>query len=211
MVASGFSMTALLEMETFVSNCVKVFEQRLDEFVKTNRSMDLGHWLQCYAFDVIGEITASFPACASDDRANTAKFAKRFGFMDKGEDVGDIMQTLEGFLSYSAKMGMIPELHAPFTKIVSMLRPNAVALEALREVWYTSHLKDWFDLPQFARAAVEERQKTGADHADFVSRFLKTHQEKPDDFPMSDVYKMCMVLVYVSNLPNSESCQRNES
>lgn len=59
MVASGFSMTALLEMEDFVSDCVKVFETRLREFADNGHPVDMGHWLQCYAFDVIGEITAS--------------------------------------------------------------------------------------------------------------------------------------------------------
>lgn len=44
------------------------------------------------------------------------------------------MQTLDGFLSYSAKMGVIPELHPLYTKLVSILYPNAVPLEALREV-----------------------------------------------------------------------------
>jgi hypothetical protein len=66
------------------------------------------------------------------------KFARRFGFLDKGEDIGKIMGTLDGFLSYSAKMGMLPALHAPYTKIMSILHPNAVALESLREVVFTS-------------------------------------------------------------------------
>lgn len=54
-------MTALLEMEDFVSECVKLFEQRLAQFAHSSKSIDMGHWLQCYAFDVIGEITVSFP------------------------------------------------------------------------------------------------------------------------------------------------------
>lgn len=50
-------MTALLEMEDFVSKCVKVFETRMREFATSGQSLDMAHWLQCYAFDVIGEIT----------------------------------------------------------------------------------------------------------------------------------------------------------
>ncbi|KIX00635.1 uncharacterized protein Z518_09700 [Rhinocladiella mackenziei CBS 650.93] len=87
MVAAGFSMTALMEMEGFVSNCVAIFETRLDEFADQKEPIDMGNWLQCYAFDVIGEIT----------------FARRFGFLDRGKDVGNIMKALDGFLSYSAK------------------------------------------------------------------------------------------------------------
>jgi cytochrome P450 len=60
MVASGFSLSALLEMEDFVSECVKVFETRMAEFSDAGQPIDMAHWLQCYAFDVIGEITVIF-------------------------------------------------------------------------------------------------------------------------------------------------------
>jgi hypothetical protein len=120
MVANGFSMTALLEMESLVDDCVKVFESRLDDFVESRQVIDLGHWLQCYAFDVIGQIT----------------FSKRFGFLDKGNDIGGMMKTLDGFLSYSAKMGMIPSLHGPYTKLLGYVTPKANPLETVRKVCY---------------------------------------------------------------------------
>ncbi|KAK1764513.1 cytochrome P450 [Phialemonium atrogriseum] len=164
MVASGFSMSALLEMEDFVSECVKVFETRMNEFAESGQALDMAHWLQCYAFDVIGEIT----------------FAKRFGFMDRGEDVGNTIQTLEGFLSYSAKMGVLPELHAPYSRLKSLLFPGSAPLETVGE---------------FAVKAVEDRKRAGAEHRDLVSRFLQTHEEKPGEFPMSEVYKMCTVMI----------------
>lgn len=50
-------MSSLLEMEDFVSQCVKVFESRMREFAESGQAVDMAHWLQCYAFDVIGEIT----------------------------------------------------------------------------------------------------------------------------------------------------------
>jgi hypothetical protein len=56
-VANAYSMTALLEMEPFVDQCASGFETRLREFADTKTTFDLGHWLQCYAFDVVGEIT----------------------------------------------------------------------------------------------------------------------------------------------------------
>lgn len=136
MVASGFSMSALLEMEDFVSECVKVFETRMNEFAESGQSLDMAHWLQCYAFDVIGEITVSdhWDDSDIDGLAHAAQFAKRFGFMDKGEDVGNTIQTLEGFLSYSAKMGVLPELHAPYSRLKSLLFPGSAPLETVGEV-----------------------------------------------------------------------------
>ncbi|OIW35197.1 cytochrome P450 [Coniochaeta ligniaria NRRL 30616] len=170
LVSSGFSMTSLLAMEDFVSECVKVFEARMTGFADSGQSVDMAHWLQCYAFDVIGEIT----------------FAKRFGFMDRGEDIGNTMQTLEGFLSYSAKMGVVPELHAPYSRLVRLFSPGSLPLETVRKMTVGY---------EFARAAVEERKQAGAEHRDLVARFLSTHEEKPSEFPMSEVYKMCTVMI----------------
>lgn len=56
-VASMYSMTSLVAYEPFVDNCIEIFKQRLDEFSTEGRCVDMAHWLQCYAFDVIGEIT----------------------------------------------------------------------------------------------------------------------------------------------------------
>lgn len=156
-------MTSLSATEPYISNCVQVFEARLSEFAKDGTAFDLGHWLQCYAFDVIGEIT----------------FAKRFGFLDRGEDIGNIMRVLDGFLSYSSWMGVIPELHAPFTKLMSTLFADGVPLESLR---------------RFASTVIEDRQNAKVSHPDFVSQYLQIHTQKPEQFPMSEVYKSCMVL-----------------
>ncbi|KAI1611809.1 cytochrome P450 oxidoreductase [Exophiala viscosa] len=163
LVANSFSMTSLAALEPYISDCVQVLETRLFELSKENAVVDVGHWLQCYAFDVIGEIT----------------FAKRFGFLDRGEDIGNIMNVLDGFLSYSSWMGVVPEFHAPFTKLMSTFFADGAPLESLR---------------RFASNVVEKRQASETSHPDFVAHFLRIHNQKPDQFPMSEVYKMCMVL-----------------
>jgi hypothetical protein len=50
-------MSALVTYESFVDNCAKLLDQRFREFASAGMSIDLGHWMHCYAFDVIGEIT----------------------------------------------------------------------------------------------------------------------------------------------------------
>jgi hypothetical protein len=56
-VASVYSMSSLVAYEPFVENCIDLFCQRLEEHDAKSSTIDLGYWLQCYAFDVIGEIT----------------------------------------------------------------------------------------------------------------------------------------------------------
>ena len=50
-------MSSLVNYEPFVDRCIDIFFDRLDEFSSQKKSFNLGHWFQCYAFDVIGDIT----------------------------------------------------------------------------------------------------------------------------------------------------------
>jgi hypothetical protein len=52
-----YSMSSLVHYEAFVDICADIFMERLNEFADNKQSLNLGHWLQCYAFDVIGNIT----------------------------------------------------------------------------------------------------------------------------------------------------------
>lgn len=50
-------------MEHLVDECVGLFVQRLNEVAATGSPINVQHWMQCYAFDVIGYITVwHFPA-----------------------------------------------------------------------------------------------------------------------------------------------------
>ena len=89
-------MTSLLNFEPYVDSCSNLFFERLDEsFVKQSRSCDLGTWLQLYAMDVIAEVT----------------FGKRFGCLEQGGDVGNLIATIEKFLFYASWVGQIPWMH----------------------------------------------------------------------------------------------------
>ena len=44
-------------MERFVDECVGLFVQRLNEVAATDSPINVQHWMQCYAFDVIGYVT----------------------------------------------------------------------------------------------------------------------------------------------------------
>jgi hypothetical protein len=52
-------MTNLAQLEPFVDECSSLLRTRLTEFADQKRTIDIAHWMQCYAFDVIGQITVS--------------------------------------------------------------------------------------------------------------------------------------------------------
>jgi hypothetical protein len=52
-------MTALAQLEPFVDECSSILRTRFTEFADQKRTINMAHWMQCYAFDVVGEITVS--------------------------------------------------------------------------------------------------------------------------------------------------------
>jgi Cytochrome P450 len=92
-VAGKFSMTSIRTMEPFVNECSEIFVQCMKDL--EGQKVDLGAWLQWYAFDVIGMIT----------------FNRRFGFMEERKDVLDMISSIESTLKYAGIVGQVPYLH----------------------------------------------------------------------------------------------------
>ncbi|GKZ25809.1 hypothetical protein AbraIFM66951_000790 [Aspergillus brasiliensis] len=92
-VAQKFSMSSIRAMEPFADECTDIFLGSMRTL--EGQVVDLGDWLQWYAFDVIGAIT----------------FQRRFGFMEKQEDVLDMISSIDSSLRYAALIGQVPTLH----------------------------------------------------------------------------------------------------
>lgn len=81
-VANAYSLQSLLVREDAVDSCSTLFMHRLGEFADRDEPVDLGTWLQYYAFDVVGELS----------------FALKLGFLEKGKDVDGMIGAIEGML-----------------------------------------------------------------------------------------------------------------
>ncbi|KAJ5363950.1 cytochrome P450 [Penicillium cataractarum] len=92
-VAQKFSMSSIKSLELFADECTKIFVDAMKDL--EGQQVDLGAWLQWYAFDVIGAIT----------------FQRRFGFMEKREDIQDMIAGLESGLKYAGIVSQVPSLH----------------------------------------------------------------------------------------------------
>lgn len=89
-VGAAYSLANLLAMEDKIDSCTQLFCDRME--VAKNSPVDLGAWLQYYAFDVVGELT----------------FAQKLGFLERGQDVDGMMKDIEWILAYSAIFGQVP-------------------------------------------------------------------------------------------------------
>lgn len=92
-VAQKFSMSSIKSLEPFADECTSIFLDAMKDL--QGQKVELGVWLQWYAFDVIGAIT----------------FQRRFGFMEKREDVMGMIGGLELGLKYAGVVGQVPTLH----------------------------------------------------------------------------------------------------
>ncbi|KAH8742675.1 cytochrome P450 [Diaporthe sp. PMI_573] len=115
-VAQKFSMTSIRSLEYLVDPCSEIFIRAMKDL--EGQVVDLGVWLQWYAFDVIGSIT----------------FEKRFGFMEQRRDVNGAISAIE-FLIYGSIVGQVPWFHqflaetSTFRKLIRMLSiPDAMVI-----------------------------------------------------------------------------------
>jgi Cytochrome P450 len=101
-IAQKYSLSSLLGLEPLVDQVTRTFMSKLRQIsdgMNDNHPdgpvLDLGVWLQYYAFDVIGSIT----------------FSGTFGFIDAGSDTRGIVEGLEFGLKYGAIIGQTPRAH----------------------------------------------------------------------------------------------------
>ncbi|KAL1633443.1 hypothetical protein SLS58_011074 [Diplodia intermedia] len=92
-VAQKYSMTSVSALEYLVEPCTQVFTDAMLDL--QGQPVDLGEWVQWYAFDAIGKIT----------------FGAAFGFLERRRDVHGAIRSIETALQYSGIVGQVPWLH----------------------------------------------------------------------------------------------------
>lgn len=188
---SAYSMSALVEYEPYVDECADLFSQRLEELSRSSSGGDgggglpvnMGHWLQCYAFDVIGCIT----------------YSKRLGFLDQGRDVGGLITALEHSLVYSTLAGVYSYLY-PYLFKLSGLLATATRNEGIGGVGYVVNFtREMIAEHQAAPKALDD-DEDGDDNAkvntsgkarDFLSKFLTRHTQDPNTFTTYHIFQGC--------------------
>jgi hypothetical protein len=92
-VSQKYSMTSIRTLEYLVDPCTMIFTDAMTDL--RGQIIDLGIWMQWYAFDVIGAIT----------------FSRRYGFMENRKDIHGVIAGIDAGLAYGGLVGQIPWLH----------------------------------------------------------------------------------------------------
>ncbi|KAF8855018.1 putative cytochrome P450 oxidoreductase [Acephala macrosclerotiorum] len=159
--ASAYTMTSVVEYEPCVNECTALLAQRLGELAAYGHTTDFGHWLHCYAFDVISLIT----------------FSKRFGFLDNGQDKDKLFEAIDHHNAYSTLVGVFPSLHRFLFPLL------------LQTGGYGTLLS--FAMKQIETHRKLLKDPTTTDHdgpQDFMVRFLNVHQATPNKMSMDDIF-----------------------
>ena len=86
-IAPLYSLSNIVTFEGFVEQVLDVLCRQLEErYVESGKTFDLGNWLQYFAFDVMGTLT----------------FSKRYGFLERGQDVSGMLETIWQFMETTA-------------------------------------------------------------------------------------------------------------
>ncbi|KIW22183.1 uncharacterized protein PV07_12094 [Cladophialophora immunda] len=114
-----YSLSNVLRSEEYIDVCSRQFLKQLDGFAKSGRSVDLGEWLQWYAFDVIGELY----------------FGRMFGFMEKASDYGKYIASLDTLMPVICLSGIAPAYTRPLILASSVFSSNVrKALKAIDHI-----------------------------------------------------------------------------
>ncbi|KIX04754.1 uncharacterized protein Z518_05624 [Rhinocladiella mackenziei CBS 650.93] len=150
LVANMYSMTAIKSYEPYIEDCISTLLRHFDAMAAQGDSMDLQFWMQCYAFDVIGQLA----------------YGKRIGFLDSGgTDIDGIVNSLDVGTDFSLLLGLdsrlLPLLAARYGNPIFGLLNWVTKLENLRKI------------------STEEVQNATNTVEDFCTKLEKSREEDP--------------------------------
>ncbi|KAI1810882.1 cytochrome P450 CYP4/CYP19/CYP26 subfamily protein [Poronia punctata] len=93
-IAPLFAFSRIVQFEETVDGVLECLKSQFDEMTMAGKEIDLGDWLQFFAFDVMGTLT----------------FSKRYGFLDQGRDVDGRILAIFRYMKAAAPMTQIPWL-----------------------------------------------------------------------------------------------------
>ncbi|OQV03644.1 hypothetical protein CLAIMM_08662 [Cladophialophora immunda] len=107
-ISHVYSLTNILRSEPYIDNCSNLFMQRMGEYADAEEIVNLGEWLQMYAFDVVGELF----------------FGKMFGFMQERHDHENFIASLDLLLPFLSATSVIPSYLRTFLAVSAFMFPK---------------------------------------------------------------------------------------
>ncbi|KAL9593643.1 MAG: hypothetical protein Q9219_007459, partial [cf. Caloplaca sp. 3 TL-2023] len=172
-VASLYSISSLKNIEEKIDQVTSTFMQILTTKCSDKAPVDMGKWLQYYAFDSVGSLT----------------FGKPFGFLSEDRDIADIISITHGYARYGAVVGVFSEWHPFIFRLLNALAPSGNVGLAYIIQFTANAIKDWDARSNAEKLHEAQRSESGTTlHSDFLATWLAKNSRDPEKFPIGDVY-----------------------
>lgn len=169
-----YSMSSLVSYEKYVDECADVLVSRLSICSKAREPINMGHWFQCYAFDVIGNIT----------------FSKPFGFLDRGEDISGLLKALDKVMAYSTLVGIFSSFHPYIFAVTNFFGVGGAA----GRTYLAQYVKERIRQRKAENEVSAEKAESYADGTpeDFLNKIMTKNKDAPANVTDYHVFMMSM-------------------
>ncbi|KAJ9646253.1 hypothetical protein H2204_000916 [Knufia peltigerae] len=174
-VNAVYSMSTILESETYINACTDVFLEKMERFAAESKEIDFGEWIQWYAFDVIGELF----------------FGQQFGFMRDEHDYGRYIQSLDTLLPGIALSCVLPAWLRPFHSTIGMIFPTIRdSIRGFDEIRAAG--RSWTNVRR-------EQMKAGTvERVDLLDKLFKIMENK-DGFGIPEIQNEACVAIFAGS------------
>lgn len=153
-----YSLSNVLKSEVYIDKCSKLFITRLTEHSeRAEPVIDLGLWVQMYAFDVVGELF----------------YSSMFGFMEKSHDHGGWLEAIDRIFPFFGMSAVSPRLMRFLILGTSTIIPSTrKALDALETICVSSR--------ECVAKRLEQQKSTStaSERTDIMQQMFDIYQEK---------------------------------
>ncbi|KAI0514712.1 cytochrome P450 [Xylaria bambusicola] len=149
LVARAYAMDSMVNLEPMIDELIADLLRKLREL--QGQRIDLGHWVQLYAFDIVGSIT----------------FSRPFGFVEEGDDNG-LFERLQRIFHSIVWVAYAPWVYHINRLILMPLIGSCLALTD----------QDFYFI-DVASKRIREREAQGGNPKDLLGQMLATQQVKP--------------------------------
>ncbi|KAI0120995.1 cytochrome P450 oxidoreductase [Xylariales sp. AK1849] len=174
-----YSLANVLQSEPYIDHCSALFLERLGEHTDSEKPFDLGKWLQMFTFDVIGELY----------------FGNMFGFLEKAEDHGNWIHSLDLLMPYLCMTAVAPAFWRPLVLTTALAVPGALkALKAIDDIGVAAR-------ECVAARFVDGPKTEGQKRTDLFEQLYTIYKEKGDkiDFKMGDIEQEAYVALFAGS------------
>lgn len=173
-VNSLYQNSALVNIEYQVDGATNEFVERLSEFAKEGKTIDMSDWLKYYAFDAVGSLS----------------FGKPFGFLQKGTDIAGILETIHSYAFYGMVAGIYHEWHPTTYKLWQWLAPKERGGGIAHIMQFAGQTMDDWNQRLESEKAKEEEETDGGEllYTNQTGSLLAKVRRNPEGFKIEDIF-----------------------